>query len=375
MSSGGVSAGTVVGGTSTGASGSGAGLASGGSGSGSGTNGSSGSITPDAGLDGGLAVAPSCAPGGPGMTNCGANGESCCTSLDVAGGTYYRTYDLYDAGVASRGVPGIAVAADGGPTGEADPASVSSFRLDKYLVTVGRFRQFANAWNGGNGYTPQAGSGKHSHLNGGNGLNATGGGFEPGWVTADNVNIAPTNLILACDPMPPPNDETWTNTPGNQENLPINCVNWYEAYAFCIWDGGFLPSEAEWEYAAAGGSQQREYPWGSTDPGTANQYAIYLTYYNTGNSTNIAPVGYATQGVGLWGQLDMAGEVSEWNLDGYAAYTACTDCTDVSAEPKVFRGGGVDLNPSYLLAPYRDFGPPTLRAGSYGIGFRCSRSP
>ncbi|MGO9835775.1 MAG: SUMF1/EgtB/PvdO family nonheme iron enzyme [Polyangiaceae bacterium] len=34
----------------------------------------------------------------------------------------------------------------------------------------------------------------------------------------------------------------------------IDCVNWYESYTFCIWDGGFLPSEAEWEYAAGGGS-------------------------------------------------------------------------------------------------------------------------
>ena len=49
----------------------------------------------------------------------------------------------------------------------------------------------------------------------------------------------------------------------------MNCVNWFEAYAFCIWDGGFLPSDTEWEYAAAGGSLQREYPWGSTAPGTA----------------------------------------------------------------------------------------------------------
>jgi formylglycine-generating enzyme len=72
------------------------------------------------------------------MTNCGPGGsgtESCCTSLEVTndsvdgGISYYRTY-------ANDG---------GGPTGEADPATVSGFRLDKYLVTVGRFRQFVMA--------------------------------------------------------------------------------------------------------------------------------------------------------------------------------------------------------------------------------------
>ena len=82
--------------------------------------------------------------------------------------------------------------------------------------------------------------------------------------------MSPTSANLAsCSPY-----STWTNTASTQENLPINCVNWWESYAFCIWDGGFLPSESEWEYAAAGGSQQREYPWGSAAPGTGNQYAI-----------------------------------------------------------------------------------------------------
>ena len=186
----------------------------------------------------------------------------------MTGGTYFRTYDP----VAVDG--GIQLAPDGGPTGEADPATVSNFRLDKYLVTVGRFRQFVNAWNAG--YMPPAGSGKHASLNGGNGLNATGGGYEPGWAATDDGNIAPSNDNLACDA----SFATWTNTTSGQENLPIDCVNWYEAYAFCIWDGGFLPSEAEWEYAAAGGNQQREYPWGSSAPGTGCpgsgcQHAIY----------------------------------------------------------------------------------------------------
>jgi hypothetical protein len=71
---------------------------------------------------------------------------------------------------------------------------VSGFRLDKYLVTVGRFRQFVDAWSGGAGYTPPAGSGKHTHLNGGLGLanNENPGTYEPGWVGSDDSDIAPT---------------------------------------------------------------------------------------------------------------------------------------------------------------------------------------
>lgn len=307
----------------------------------------------------------SCQPGGPGMTNCGPRGrgtETCCLSPEAMGGTFRRTYN--NSGF--------------GPTDEADPATVSSFRLDKYLVTVGRFRQFVTAWSGGTGYTPPAGSGKHMHLNGGLGLAATGGGYEPGWVVWDQSNIAPTNTHLVCDP----SYATWTNSLGASENLPINCVNWYEAYAFCIWDGGFLPSEAEWEYAAAGGNQQREYPWGSTDPGSGNQYAIYGCEYpsSTGNCsgvTNVAPVGSPTLGASLWGQLDLGGDMLEWALDWFATsyVDPCTDCANLSeAFSRVLRGGYFQDGSSRLLPPYRGYnGPPTSR--NYAIGVRCSRTP
>lgn len=50
----------------------------------------------------------------------------------------------------------------------ASPAIVDNFRLDKYEITVGRFRSFVVAWDGG--WRPQAGSGKHSHLNDGRGV-------------------------------------------------------------------------------------------------------------------------------------------------------------------------------------------------------------
>jgi formylglycine-generating enzyme required for sulfatase activity len=322
------------------------------------------------------------------MTDCeGASGESCCTTLEVTGGTYYRTYDLDEDG--STSIP-----PDGGPTGEADPATVSGFRLDKYLVTVGRFRQFVGAVMatdaGPDGYVPAAGSGKHAHLNGGRGLanNASPGSYELGWVTGDDSNIAPTNDNLACEP---PYD-TWTATAGDEENLPINCVNWFEAYAFCIWDGGFLPSEAEWEYAAAGGGGaegQREFPWGKAVPGTTNEYAIYGCNYYAGPALeagvgpcegmgNIAPVGTASRGAGRWGQLDLAGELFEWNLDWYAPYADCTDCADLTlvssaTDYRVNRGGLFNLSPSLLVPAYRNSVNPTGRSG--GIGFRCARTP
>ena len=311
------------------------------------------------------------------MNNCGAGGsDDCCASLEVPGGTFYRTY-TYDGG---------------GPSGEADPATVSSFRLDKYDVTVGRFRQFVKAVlhpDGGVGWMPAAGSGKHTHVNAGNGLvNSAAGGivYETGWTTSYNGSVAPTDSNLQTSTYQA-GPCTWTPLAGNQENLPINCVTWQEAYAFCIWDDGFLPSEAEWAYAASGGGEQREYAWGQAPPGTANEYAIYSCYYPSGGGActgsgavgivaNIAPVGTARLGVGKWGHLDLNGELAQHNLDynpvGSPPYSACTDCMYQNANGLiryVFRGGSFD-GPAVTSAARNADWP----ARSYGIGFRCART-
>ena len=322
--------------------------------SGSGSEADSGaSRVTDAGIDGGTESGPSS----------GADGGTVPpASPEVQGGTYDRTY----------------TSSGDGPTGGTDPATVSSFRLDQYEVTVGRFRQFVDAWAGGAGYTPPAGSGKHTHLHGGQGLSNSGGDagavYETGWVASDDHNIAPTDANLACAS----ELATWTTVAGSGESLPINCVNWWESFAFCIWDGGFLPSESEWEYAAAGGSEERGYPWGATDPGTSNQYAIYDCDYPSGSggcTGGAAPVGTATLGAGLWGQLDLAGNVNEWNADWFASYAApCTDCADLTAASfRVIRGGYFANDPSYLLAPGRSDDPPTAR--SVCLGLRCARAP
>ncbi len=64
---------------------------------------------------------------------------------------------------------------------------------------------------------------------------------------------------------------------GATKTKPINCLDWYTAFAFCAWDGGRLATEAEWNYAASGGSEHRYYPWSKPATSTAidDSYAVY----------------------------------------------------------------------------------------------------
>jgi formylglycine-generating enzyme required for sulfatase activity len=255
--------------------------------------------------------------------------------------------------------------------------------LDKYEVSVARFRQFVNAWTGG--WTPTKGDGKHTHLNGGLGLQDVGAPvdagtvYEHGWDTSFNSNIV-LKLTECSAPLP---FSTWTPVAGSNENLPINCVNWYEAYAFCIWDGGFLPSEAEWEYAAAGGEQQRQFPWPTTSGDIDSQYAIFGCNYPSdamGKCTgvaNIAPVGTPTAGAGRWFQLDLVGNVSEWVLDTSSLYTTpCTDCANLAAGTEAMARGGAFLSYGLdsLEPPVRS-PAPSFMLRDRGLGFRCARIP
>src|SRR6185437_3887516 len=53
--------------------------------------------------------------------------------------------------------------------------------------------------------------------------------------------------------------------PGGDDTVPITCINWFQAAAFCWWDGQKrLPTQVEWQYEATGRNRGRTYPWGDT---------------------------------------------------------------------------------------------------------------
>jgi formylglycine-generating enzyme required for sulfatase activity len=204
-----------------------------------------------------------------------------------------------------------------------------------------------------------------------------------GWDAAWNSYLPKTqadwNAELRCSS----DYATWYARADANERQPINCVNWYRAYAFCIWDGGFLPSEAEWSYAASGGAEQRKYPWGDPDPGPSAERAVYDCYFGTApmqnrctGIQNLAPVGITSAGRSRWGQWDLAGNVYEWTLDWDAPFAdPCVDCAAVAGSgTRVDRGGGFyDPTPSTLRTAARH--SRYAQSGYPDVGVRCAREP
>lgn len=292
---------------------------------------------------------------------CGPSGDAdCCASSAVAGGTFDRGRD---------------VATDGMFSDTAHPATVPPFELDVYEVTVGRYRRFVDAGMGTRSTPPDPGAG--ARVLGGV---AGRGGWGAAW---DNhlFSTPPANLHvdLDCDPTHP----AWTTEPGSNEAASMSCVTWYEAFAFCVWDGGFLPTEAEWMFAAAGGDEQRAYPWSEPAGSLAVDcsFANYSINYPDGpHCTGIghpSDVGISPRGDGRWGHADLGGNVGEWVLDGYAASYEdgpCDGCANLDdTGDRVLRGGDWANAAPSLRASYRNHTDPGTNRDPK-IGFRCARA-
>jgi formylglycine-generating enzyme required for sulfatase activity len=178
--------------------------------------------------------------------------------------------------------------------------------------------------------------------------------------------------------------------PKGLESHPVVNVEWYDAIAYCEWLGKVtgkhvtLPSEAEWEKAAKGDKDKRQYPWGDQfDSSKCNAYELGLR--------TTTPVGIFLEGETPYGALDMSGNVWEWtrsilgkwdegdhkelfiypydSKDGRESLTQSKDYT------RVLRGGSFILEFYFARCALRGKNLPLNRGVNVGFRVVIASSP
>ena len=175
----------------------------------------------------------------------------------------------------------------------------------------------------------------------------------------------------------------WNGARYNGANQPVIGITWYEATAFCAWlserlDGTLpkdyvlrLPTEAEWEAAAAYDAQmqRRNYPWGDEEP------TLERAIYDEAKLGRPAPVGCCPAGVAACGTLDLAGNVWELTVSESRAYPVGSHelQKDFTRGQTAWRGGGWAWNSSNVRCGARD--GYDLDGDDGNLGFRVVLAP
>ncbi len=168
-----------------------------------------------------------------------------------------------------------------------------------------------------------------------------------------------------CNGYSPP-DRGW-----GRGNRPVTDISWQDAQAYVTWlnskSGGDhyrLASESEWEYAARAG--------GTTLYPTGARLTLHAATYGSRQTTAVG-----SHDANAFGLFDMAGNVSEWVQDCYAANYRLAPVDGAAVNPnrctqRVFRGGSYADRAPILRSASRKFAAPTLRMA--GVGFRVARA-
>ena len=190
-------------------------------------------------------------------------------------------------------------------------------------------------------------------------------------LAATQVTNAEYEFFLhATAAQPPP---FWNDPNFNHPQQPVAGVSWFEATRYCQWlcaqtgRNYRLPTEAEWECAARGGLEQKNFPWGDEPPQSLPDYA---TRWQCG------PERVARYAANAFGLYDICDNVHEWCSDWYdpnyyASSPERNPRGPVNGQRKASRGGSWRHHVKVARCSARSSIPPEFQYADYGFRVAC----
>ncbi|KAM8930461.1 formylglycine-generating enzyme [Pelodytes ibericus] len=274
---------------------------------------------------------------------------------------------LLPAGIYTMGTDNPGIPQDG--EGPSRQVQLHSFYLDMYEVSNLDFEEFVKAT---------------SHVTE---AETFGDSFVFEGLISENVKSGIDKAVAAAPWWLPVRGADWRHPEGPDSDLsdrmdhPVLHVSWDDAYAFCVWAGKRLPTEAEWEYGCRGGLENRLFPWGNKLQPKGEHFAnVWQGLFPTNNTgedgyVQTSPVtSFPPNGYGLY---NMVGNAWEWTSDWWDTKHTAEDANNpkgpAAGTDRVKKGGSYMCHKSYCYR-YRCAARSqnTPDSSSSNLGFRCA---